>query len=318
MIPDSVGEWQVTCEVDHHSLMGMNGLFRVHKNDEFVLEKLEGTIRTYFIAAEETMWDYGPSGKNGWTGIAFENDMMSKRMMVNNIGRVYKKARYFEYTDSYFNQTKDRPKEWSHLGILGPVIRAEVGDTIEVYFKNNLKFDTSLFPHGLRVEKSEEGAEYYDGTNRTGSVKPGETRKYTWYVPSRSGPSSKDTSSVSWVYHSEVDHVAQTNAGLIGVIIVTEKGKSTNNFELKPIDVDRELVCLLTVFDENRSPYLDENIIRVFGSLSKVNKSLHAFYHSNLMHAINGFCFSNTEGLTVRQGERVRWYQVGMGSRNDM
>ena len=36
------------------------------------------------------------------------------------------------------------------------------------------------------------------------------------------------------------------------------------------------------------------------------------------MHTINGFSYSNLNGLVMKQGERVRWYQVGMGSRNDI
>jgi hypothetical protein len=51
----------------------------------------------------------------------------------HRIGGQYKKARYFEYTDDTFTSKKPHP---SHLGFLGPVIRAEVGDTIKVAFKN--------------------------------------------------------------------------------------------------------------------------------------------------------------------------------------
>lgn len=52
---------------------------------------------------------------------------------TQQIGGQYKKALYFEYTDATFTSKKDKP---NHLGFLGPVIRAEVGDTIKVVFKN--------------------------------------------------------------------------------------------------------------------------------------------------------------------------------------
>lgn len=42
---------------------------------------------------------------------------------------------YFEYTDDTFTVKKEKPV-W--LGNLGPIIRAEVGDTIRVHFKNDL------------------------------------------------------------------------------------------------------------------------------------------------------------------------------------
>lgn len=55
---------------------------------------------------------------------------------VHRIGGTYTKASYEEYTNSTFSVKKEKPK---HLGFLGPVIRAEVGDVIEVVFKNNVR-----------------------------------------------------------------------------------------------------------------------------------------------------------------------------------
>ena len=52
-----------------------------------------------------------------------------------SIGGKYWKALYFEYTNSSFVEKKAKEK---HLGFLGPVIRAEVGDEIIVYFKNKV------------------------------------------------------------------------------------------------------------------------------------------------------------------------------------
>ncbi len=55
----------------------------------------------------------------------------------HRIGRVYKKAIYREYTDSSFSKLKERAPDDKYLGLLGPVLRGEVGDTIEVIFKNH-------------------------------------------------------------------------------------------------------------------------------------------------------------------------------------
>jgi len=41
-----------------------------------------------------------------------------------------------EYTDGSF--TTEKPDKPEYLGFLGPVIRAEVGDVIEVVFKNSV------------------------------------------------------------------------------------------------------------------------------------------------------------------------------------
>ena len=68
----------------------------------------------------------------------------------DRIGRKYKKVVYREYTDAQFKKQK-RTAADKHLGVLGPILRAEVGDTMEVVFKNTassgMKF--SMHPHGL-------------------------------------------------------------------------------------------------------------------------------------------------------------------------
>ena len=51
------------------------------------------------------------------------------------------------------------------LGYLGPTLRAKVGDTIKITFKNKCSFSTSLHPHGVLYAKDSEGAPYNDGTS---------------------------------------------------------------------------------------------------------------------------------------------------------
>ena len=51
------------------------------------------------------------------------------------------------------------------LGYLGPTLRAKVGDTIKIVFKNMCGFTTSLHPHGVLYAKDSEGAAYNDGTS---------------------------------------------------------------------------------------------------------------------------------------------------------
>lgn len=66
------------------------------------------------------------------------------------IGRKYYKAVYREYADNTFTKTKQHPE---YLGILGPIVRAEVDDTIIVVFKNLAKtYSYSVHPHGVFYE----------------------------------------------------------------------------------------------------------------------------------------------------------------------
>ena len=277
--------------------------------------------RTYYIAADEVAWDYAPSGINEISGEPFgEQENVFVEQGPDRIGKVYLKALYREYTDATFATLKPRPAEWEHLGTLGPLIRAEVGDSIRVVFKNNTRFATTFHVHGLLYAKDSEGAPYSDGTSGADkaddAVPPGATHTYKYRVPRRAGPGPNDPSSIVWIYHSHVDETADTNAGLIGPIIVTRRGRAKPDGA--PRDVDREFVTLFTVFDENASPYLETNIERYAGEPETVDREDEEFQESNLMHTINGRVYGNLPMLTMRRGERVRWYLLGMGTEVDL
>ena len=70
----------------------------------------------------------------------------------------------------YQNPVQVRPADQEHLGMLGPLISAEVGDTVHVHFRNRLSFPASIHVHGLWYAKNAEGAPYADGTS--GAAKP--------------------------------------------------------------------------------------------------------------------------------------------------
>ncbi len=279
--------------------------------------------RTYYIAVDEVRWNYAPTGANQITGEPFDD---TANVFVQNgpdrIGKVYIKALYREYTNASFTTLKPVTAAWQHLGSLGPVIRAEVGDTIKVVFKNKASFPFSMHPHGVFYAKDSEGAPYNDGTaganTNDDAVPPGATHTYTWLVPERAGPGPMDPSSILWAYHSHTDEVADTNAGLIGPIIITRKGMARPDGT--PTDVDREFVTLYSVFNENSSLYLDRNIQTFAGKPATVNPDDEDFQESNLMHSINGYVYGNgpLDAMIMKKGERVRWYVMGMGTEVDL
>jgi len=293
-----------------------------------------GKVRTYYIAVDEVEWDYAPLGYNAITGEPFGEE---ENVFVANgpytIGSVYVKALYREYTDATFTSLKPRPPEWEHLGALGPLLFAEVGDTIIVEFRNHARFPFTLHPHGVFYQKDSEGAPYADGTSgadkEDDGVPSGGSHTYVWPVPERAGPGPMEGSSILWMYHSHVDEPGDTNAGLVGPIVVAKKGAARTDG--RPSDVHRQFVTMFTVFDENRSPYLMENIetyilqkwwpkITAAQKASLLESLLEdeAFAESNLMHSINGYVFGNLPGLDMYLGERVRWYALGMGTEVDL
>ena len=153
-------------------------------------------VRIYYIAADEIMWNYVPRGRN-LAGIpGAENEGATRQT-------TFRKAIYREYTDATFTTLKPRPPQWEHLGILGPLIRAEVGDIVKVIFKNNTKIFCSMHPHGLAYAKESEGALYNDGVpsdeKKGAAVAPAQTFTYIWTVPERAGPTHEDGSSILWV-----------------------------------------------------------------------------------------------------------------------
>jgi len=277
-----------------------------------------GKTRSYYIAADEVQWDYAPSGKNLITGQPFD-DVANVFVAAgpDRVGHVYMKSQYREYTDASFTTLKPRPAKWQHLGLLGPAIEAEVGDTIKVVFKNNTRFPASVHPHGVFYTKAGEGAPYADGTSggdkADDAVATGHTFTYVWKVPERAGPGPMEGSSIMWMYHSHVDEAADTNAGLMGPMIVTRCGQARPDGS--PADVDRELVVNFSVMDENTSIWEETNRTALADPPAADDDG---YIESNKMHSINGYVFGNLPGLTMHKGERVRWYVMAMGTEVDL
>jgi FtsP/CotA-like multicopper oxidase with cupredoxin domain len=287
--------------------------------------------RTYFIAADEIAWDYAPGGNlagdtfDEHAAVFLENvpwvPDIGMEVTAARVGSRYLKALYREYTDESFATLKGVPTEWTHLGTLGPTIRAEVGDEIVVVFKNNTRFPYGIHAHGVLYDKASEGADYPDGSAMDGDVvEPGETWTYVWQVPERAGPGPDQPSSILWMYHSHVDETDDTYAGLIGPILVTRRGEG--RADGSPRDVDRELVNLFHVYNENLSQYLAANVATYANmddrELMPELADDEGFHESNLKHSINGWLYANAQGITMRKGERVRWYLYAMGTEVDL
>ncbi len=274
----------------------------------------DGVTRTYYVAADEVVWDYAPTDSNLVTGRDWEGfDPVVMVQAADRIGRRYRKAIYREYTDNTFTTLRPRPPEWEHLGILGPLLRAEVGDTIRVVFRNNGSYPYTMHPHGVFYDKDSEGSPYADGTSgvdkNDDGVPPGGTHVYVWPVPERAGPAPGELSSVQWMYHSHAREEADLNAGLIGPILVTARGMTAEDGS--PLDVDREFVVAFAEFDDNFSWFLDENIETYAGDPSirpRIGDFGDLYFVANLRATMNGLSFGHLPGIRMRRGERVRWY----------
>lgn len=74
---------------------------------------------------------------------------------MDRIGSKYRKVIYRGFKDASYTKQKAVPK-WQ--GLLGPILRAEVGDDIYIHFWNMASIGNfSMHPHGLFYDKNNEG-----------------------------------------------------------------------------------------------------------------------------------------------------------------
>uniref|UniRef100_A0A8C4WDV5 Plastocyanin-like domain-containing protein n=1 Tax=Gopherus evgoodei TaxID=1825980 RepID=A0A8C4WDV5_9SAUR len=253
----------------------------------------------YYIAAEEVFWDYA--------GLKKRLGQMNDRSSHDGGNTIYKKVIFQSYVDSTFTTREPEGEYEEHLGILGPIIRAEVDDVIQVHFKNLASRPYSLHSHGLFYEKSSEG-----------TIQPNDTYTYVWFATKRSGPVQPGAACRSWAYYSAINPEKDIHSGLIGPILICQKGTlSTSNN--RPVDT-REFVLLFMVFDEEKSWYFNKHSKRTYSEKTSEVQKYYKFHES--MHysdevAINGIIY-HLQGLRMYKDELVRWHLLNMGGSKDI
>ncbi|XP_060072959.1 hephaestin-like protein [Ylistrum balloti] len=237
----------------------------------------------YFLQAEELDWDYAPSGQD-----LVNDDQTNAGLYLQR--RVYRKVVYRQYLDSLYTERASRAE---HLGILGPTLRANFGDSITVHFRNTASHPHSIHPTRLSYTKQNEGSQYdelYEFLPQPDdAVSPGQTFTYHWNVTTLNMP-PPDVTCVSGLYYSDTDRVRDVNSGLVGFLILCN-GDDVSESE--------NLHILLQSFDENLSWYPD---------------STDSAQESNIMHSVNGFVFGNLPPVHVCTGDEVTMHFGSLGS----
>eukprot|EP01094_Clydonella_sp_ATCC50884_P021664 TRINITY_DN4819_c0_g1_i1.p1 TRINITY_DN4819_c0_g1~~TRINITY_DN4819_c0_g1_i1.p1 ORF type:complete len:418 (-),score=94.93 TRINITY_DN4819_c0_g1_i1:393-1613(-) len=279
------------------------------------------STRTYYIAAvEDSSWKYAAEGHTNeiYNRPFTEYEQTWTHRGGSQIGSTYQKARYREYTDEQFQKIKEPAEHDRHTGILGPVVRAEVGDTIRIVFANKLRFPVTFQVTGLSYSKKNagtvlpEGEETEESTEESTWVKPESTKVYEYKVTRSAGPGIADPDSIVWTYFSTADEKRDVNTGLIGPIVVASRGDAFEDGSVG--DAAREVFVLAGVLDENESYYLSENYQSKSENPNEVDVNDPVFIESNKMHMVNGFVYGcNPHSIEIPKGKLARWYFIGVG-----
>ncbi|NXA45809.1 FA8 factor, partial [Nothocercus julius] len=339
-MPGTTGWFRMFCQIPSHQQAGMEAFVKVEECPEERLLKMgepddtedmdypeedeefsyhviqvrsfakkDPVTWTHYIAAEEMDWDYAPvkpaSLDRNTTSLFLEAG-------PQRIGSKYKKVMFVEYEDATFKRKRSAP---SDKGILGPVLKGEVGDQLKIMFKNLASRPYNIYPHGLthvgpyHAMRSSEARDVKDIP-----VLPGQSFTYSWRVTTEDGPTQADPRCLTRFYYSSINPTRDMASGLIGPLLICFK-KSMDQ-RGNQIMSDETRLVLFSVFDENRSWYLSENIQRFCTDPAHVDTQDPQFYASNVMHTINGFVFDNLQ-LNLCLNEVVYWYVLSVGAQTD-
>lgn len=317
------GRWNISSLIPKHFQAGMQAHIDI-KNCAKKTRSQKTLTRTqrrhikrweYFIAAEEVLWDYAPV-------IPSNMDKKYKALHLDNffnqIGKEYKKVVYRQYQDATFTKRLENPN-FQEDGILGPVIRAQVRDTLKIVFKNMASHVYNIYPHGVTFlpYEDEVNASSVSGTNTTvRPVQPGETYTYKWNILEIDEPTENDAQCLTRPYYSNVDITRDIASGLIGLLLIC-KSKSLDKRGIQRT-ADIEQLAVFAVFDENKSWYIEDNINKFCENPDEVNRDDPKFYESNIMSTINGYVPESIPTFKFCFDDTVQWHFCSMGAQDDV
>ncbi|NXC94165.1 HPHL1 protein, partial [Certhia familiaris] len=205
MQPDRVGTFKVVCRTFDHFVGGMKHLYEVSScRNTTRAQQQRGAIRVYYIAAEEIEWDYASNKSSAPTiyNISSYEERYPTQKTVVGTGHTYSSGETLKhhFTSLFIEFRKAALITGSFCLNLGPLLHAEVSDSVLIVFKNKASRPYSISAHGIEEVGCEEQPE-------TPITLPGEINTYRWNVPERSGPGKTDPNCITWVYYSTANFV---------------------------------------------------------------------------------------------------------------
>jgi FtsP/CotA-like multicopper oxidase with cupredoxin domain len=181
-------------------------------------EMQTGRTRHYWIAAVPVTWNLAPNGGDAIGGDHFSPEETTAETVV-----------YKAFTRNWGRPLPDRPSRvGDNDGIPGPLIRARVGDTVLVHFKN---MDTlrsqphSMHFHAFRYDFGSDGSFIPGFSGRGANVRPGET--FTYRLEAVTG------SAGVWPYHDHSPSMGESmHGGMYGAISILKRGQRAPDKEI--------------------------------------------------------------------------------------
>ncbi len=231
-----------------------NGGIQNRSQASSILARNGGQRREYWIRAEPVKWNIVPTGRD---------QMMAKKIKGKKTFTAF----------AYRAYSADFAVPLGPATIPGPLLEAEVGDTIVVNFQNKVNVPVTMHPHGIFYANEMDGAYKGKFTDPSGFVQPGRSFKYVWEAnPGTAG---------LWHYHDHgpMDPVPVFK-GLFGPMMIREPGA---------LQADREFFLFLH-------------------GLSPVATGLRTNFS-----CINGRSYpGNTPTLTANVGEKVAFNVIAL------
>ncbi len=158
-------------------------------------------LREYWIAAEPVEWDIVPTHRD---------QMMGERVKDG-------KTKFNAYGYRLYSAGFKKP-----LGparVPGPLLEAEVGDTVVVHFRNKTGAPVTMHPHGIFYADEMDGSYKGKFTDPGGFVQTNRTFTYVW--------EAREGTEGTWLYH---DHGPMDPLpvfkGLFGPLVIRKPGET--------------------------------------------------------------------------------------------
>jgi FtsP/CotA-like multicopper oxidase with cupredoxin domain len=165
----------------------------------------DAATRHYWVSADPVTWNIVPSGRDPISGNTFAPESTTMQTVL-----------YKKYTRNFASLAPNTGLTGDNDGIPGPTIRARVGDTVIVHFRNNdTRFNRphSMHFHGFFYEFRSDGSFIPGVTGSAANVQPGQTATYRLIA--------KRSSVGVWPYHDHSSSMMESIAGgMYGAIVI--------------------------------------------------------------------------------------------------